>query len=113
MKTLPIILVLVVVVFVVFFSGRGGDGGVKVRGSCPPGYYSRPGSTWGGWTFDCLPIGTDAMEPGIPADSTTRFGTMYVPIVAGTRLNGVGSKAERASIREFPVQKDLTLFPGY
>jgi hypothetical protein len=53
------------------------------------------------------------MEPGLPADSMTRFGTMYVPIVAGTRLNGVGSKPERASIREFPVQKDLTLFPGY
>jgi hypothetical protein len=109
MKTLPIILVLVVVVFVVFM----GRGGAKVRGSCPPGYYSRPGSTWAGWSFDCLPIGTDAMEPGLPADSTTRFGTMYVPIVAGTRLFGVGSKAERASIREFPVQKDLTLFPGY
>jgi hypothetical protein len=25
----------------------------------------------------------------------------------------VGSKQERASIREFPVLKDLTLFPGY
>jgi hypothetical protein len=53
------------------------------------------------------------MSPGIPADSTTRFGTMYSPIVAGTFLSGVGSKQERASIREFPVLKDLTLFPGY
>jgi hypothetical protein len=113
MKTLAIILALVVVVFFVFIGGGNGDGGgEQVRGSCPPGYYSRPGSTWAGWTFDCLPIGTDAMEPGLPMDSTTRFGTMYVPIVAGTRLIGVGSKPERASIREFPVQKDLTLFPG-
>jgi hypothetical protein len=109
MKTLPIMLVLVVIVFMVFMT----KGGAKVRGSCPPGYYSRPGSTWAGWTFDCLPIGESAMEPGISADSTTRFGTMYVPIVAGTRLIGVGSKPERASKREFPVQKDLTLFPGY
>jgi hypothetical protein len=109
MKTLPIILVLAVIVFVVFFS----KGGAKVRGSCPPGYYSRPGSTWAGWTFDCLPIGESAMNPGIPMNSTTRFGTMYLPIIAGTRLNGVGSDPERASKREFPVQKDLTLFPGY
>ena len=114
MKTLPIILVLVIIVFVVFFNRGGGRGqSPGGGGSCPPGYYSRPGSTWGGWSFECLPIGTDAMEPGLPADSTTRFGTMYVPIVAGTRLIGVGSKPERASIREFPVQKDLTLFPGY
>jgi len=112
MKTLPIILVLAVVVFVVFM-GRGGGRGAMVQGSCPPGYYSRPGSTWGGWSFECLPIGTDAMEPGLPANSTTHFGTIYVPIVAGTRLIGVGSKPERASIREFPIQKDLTLFPGY
>ena len=110
MKTLAIILALVVVIFV-FFMGKGG--GAKVRGSCPPGYYSRPGSTWAGWTFDCLPIGESAMSPGIPTDSTTRFGTMYAPIVAGTFLSGVGSKQERASIREFPVLKDLTLFPGY
>jgi hypothetical protein len=108
MKTLPIILVLAVVVFVVFITK-----GATTRGSCPPGYYSRPGSTWAGWTFDCLPIGESAMEPGIPADSTTRFGTLYAPIVAGTFLSGIGSKQERASIREFPVQKDLTLFPGY
>jgi hypothetical protein len=109
MKTLPIILVLAVLVFVVFFS----KGGAKARGSCPPGYYSRPGSTWAGWTYDCLPIGESAMEPGIPMNSTTRFGTMYLPIIAGTRLNGAGSNPERASKREFPVQKDLTLFPGY
>jgi hypothetical protein len=38
---------------------------------------------------------------------------MYAPIVAGTFLSGVGSNQERASIREFPVLKDLTLFPGY
>lgn len=110
MKTLSVILALVVVVFV-FFMGRGGAG--KKARECPPGYYSRPGSTWAGWTFDCLPIGESAMSPGIPADSTTRFGTMYSPIVAGTFLSGVGSKQERASIREFPVLKDLTLFPGY
>ena len=112
MKTLAIILALVVVVFV-FFMGKGGVAGKKNARECPPGYYSRPGSTWAGWTFDCLPIGESAMSPGIPADSTTRFGTMYAPIVAGTSLSGVGSKQERASIREFPVLKDLTLFPGY
>ena len=118
MKTLTIILGLVVVVFVLVgrrggSGGRGGGERAKVLESCPPGYYPSPGSRWGGWSFDCLPIGESAMEPGLPADSTTRFGTMYVPIVAGTRLFGVGSKPERASIREFPVQKDLTLFPGY
>lgn len=115
MKTLPIILALAVVVFFVFIGGQGNSVKrvVSSEGSCPPGYYSRPGSTWAGWTFDCLPIGTSAMEPGIPADSTTRLGTLYAPIVAGTRLNGIGSKPERASVREFPVQKDLTLFPGY
>ena len=56
MKTLPIILVLAVVVFFVFITK-----GATTRGSCPPGYYSRPGSTWAGWTFDCLPIGESAM----------------------------------------------------
>jgi hypothetical protein len=112
MKTLPIILVLVVLVFIVFMTRSKGKA-PAVQDSCPPGYYSRPGSTWGGGSFECLPIGTDAMEPGLPMNSMTRFGTMYGPIVAGTRLTGVGSNPERASKREFPVQKDLTLFPGY
>jgi hypothetical protein len=84
-----VILSVLCLVFIFYRKSKQTDG--TAMHSCPPGYYYREGtSTWTGWEFNCLPIGEDSSLVAVPEDTNySRAGTIYAPIIAGTRLESL------------------------
>ena len=93
-----VILSVLGLVFIFYRKSKQADG--TAMHSCPPGYYYREGtSTWAGWEFNCLPIGQDSSLVAVPEDTNySRAGTIYAPIIAGTRLESL-PRAEPANLR--------------
>ena len=110
MKKSVIALVALAVIVLVFMyrrlKSRKADG--TAMHSCPPGYYYREGtSTWAGWEFNCLPIGQDSSLVAVPEDTNySRAGTIYAPIISGTRLESL-PRAGPAESKAYP--KNLSL----
>jgi hypothetical protein len=104
MKTIIIIIALVIILFLVM---PGASESPQARGipSCPPGYYD-PGTfqTWGGWEYNCLPIGQTSTLLGVPHATYARpLQTIYKPMVAGTGIwpaQTAGEPADRVYIRK-------------
>lgn len=101
MKTIIIIIALVIILFLVMPSAAESSD----VPSCPPGYYD-PGTfqTWGGWEYNCLPIGQTSTLLGLPHDTYARpLQTIYKPMVAGTGIwpaQTAGEPADRVYIRK-------------
>jgi len=110
MKTIIIILALVAIFLLVLQKTRG-----STRASCPTGYVPSPvNSTWAGWSFNCLPKGIESSLVGIPSDTYVRpITTIYAPIISDTGRAQSLMMGTPAELREFPVQRDQSLFPNY
>jgi len=95
-----VVLAALVLVFMYRRMRTSSQGSGTAMHSCPPGYYYREGtSTWAGWEFNCLPIGQDSSLVAVPEDTNySRAGTIYAPIIAGTRLESL-PRAEPANLR--------------
>ena len=108
MKTAIIILALVVILFLVWQKPRAST-------SCPTGYVPSPvNSTWAGWSFNCLPKGIESSLVGIPSDTYVRpITTIYAPIISDTGRAQSLMMGTPAELREFPVQRNQSLFPSY
>jgi hypothetical protein len=96
-----VVLAILVLVFIKYPRYRKSDG--TAMHSCPPGYYYREGtSTWAGWQFNCLPIGQDSSLVAVPEDTNySRAGTIYAPIISGTRLENL-PRAGPAESKSYP-----------
>lgn len=108
MKTFIIVLALVVILFLVWPAPRATT-------SCPNGYVPSPvNSTWAGWSYNCLPKGIESSLVGIPSDTYVRpITTIYAPIISDTGRAQSLMMGTPAELREFPVQRDQSLFPNY
>ena len=110
MKTAIIILALVIILFLVWPTARA-----PTSTSCPTGYVPSPvNSTWAGWSYNCLPKGVESSLVGIPSDTYVRpITTIYAPIISDTGRAQSLMMGTPAELREFPVQRNQSLFPGY
>jgi hypothetical protein len=109
MKTAIIVLALVVILFLILQKPA------RASTSCPTGYVPSPvNSTWAGWSFNCLPKGIESSLVGIPSDTYVRpITTIYAPIISDTGRAQSLMMGTPAELREFPVQRNQSLFPNY
>ena len=87
MEHIAIVLALLIL-FIMFYNPTTQQPTTKVRvkGQCPPGYYAQDvPSTWAGWSFDCLPIGSESSTSATPWLTYTRpMTTIYKPMIENT-----------------------------
>lgn len=94
-----IIFVLVLLLVYLLTTGAG------PRSKCPKGYARSPvDSTWAGWHFDCVPVGTESTLANIPSDThVPPMSTTYAPIIARTGREVPGTPAK---LNEFFLTKN-------